>query len=319
MVATTYTVRVEENKAGGRLDRVLAEALPELSRTRVQVLIRDGHVACNDGPPVRDPDFRVEAGSIWRVEAAPLPPAAVLAEAIPLDVVFEDEDIVVVDKPAGLVVHPGAGNPAGTLVNALLRHCAGRLALAGGPLRPGIVHRLDKDTSGLIVAAKSDAAYHALVEQFASHSIERGYHAIVHGVPCPVEGRVEGAIGRSPVNRKKMARVLSGGKPAATDYRVVRSFKIQASLVECRPLTGRTHQIRVHLASIGHPLIGDPLYGRRQRPPAGARPEAVAAFGRQALHAFLIAFAHPRTGRRLLLESRMPFDMKGLICDLEAL
>ncbi|HSO42057.1 MAG TPA: RluA family pseudouridine synthase [Rhodospirillales bacterium] len=319
MIATTYTVKVEKDKAGARLDRVLAEALPELSRTRVQSLIRNGHVAGN-GPPVVNPDFRVEAGSIWRIEATPLPAPVVTAEAIPLDVVFEDDDLIVVDKPAGLVVHPGAGNPHGTLVNALLRHCRGELARAGGLLRPGIVHRLDKDTSGLIVAAKTDAAYRSLVGQFAAHSIERGYYALVHGVPCPAQGRIEGAIGRSPVDRKKMALTTSGGKGAATDYRVVRTFKAAASLVECRPLTGRTHQIRVHLTSLGHPLIGDPLYGRRKPRPGHSLPAAVAAaLDRQALHAFLIAFDHPTAGWRLCFRSRMPVDMKGLICELEQL
>jgi 23S rRNA pseudouridine1911/1915/1917 synthase len=320
MDATTYTVKVEENKAGARLDRVLAEALPELSRTRVQSLIRQGRVAGASGSPVVDPDVRVEAGSVWRVEAAPLPAPAVLAEAIPLEVVFEDEHLVVVDKPAGLVVHPGAGNPDGTLVNALLRHCDGALARAGGLVRPGIVHRLDKDTSGLIVAAKTDAAYRSLVEQFAAHTIERGYYAVVHGVPFPAEGRIEGAVGRSAANRKKMAVVAKGGKPAATDYRVVRAFAGRASLIECRPLTGRTHQIRVHLTSIGHPLIGDPLYGRGKIRLGRHAPAPVApALDRQALHAFLIAFDHTAAGRRLRFQSEMPTDMKGLLRELDAL
>jgi 23S rRNA pseudouridine1911/1915/1917 synthase len=320
MVATTYTVTVEENKAGARLDRVLAEALPELSRTRVQSLIRDGHVAAGGGGTVLDPDFRVAAGSIWRIEAIPLPPPEVLAEAIPLKVVFEDDDLIVVDKPAGLVVHPGAGNPDGTLVNALLRHCDGKLARAGGLLRPGIVHRLDKDTSGLIVAAKTDLAYRSLVEQFASHAIERGYHAIVHGVPRPAEGRIEGAIGRSAANRKKMALTPVGGKPAATDYRVLRAFKMAAALVECRPKTGRTHQIRVHLTSIGHPLVGDRLYGRRRIDLVQkASPAVAASLDRQALHAFLIAFSHPASARRLSFHSETPHDLKGLICELDLL
>jgi 23S rRNA pseudouridine1911/1915/1917 synthase len=320
MVGTTYTVTVEENKAGARLDRVLAEALPELSRTRVQSLIRDGHVAAGAGGAVLDPDFRVAAGSTWRIEAIPLPSPEVLAEAIPLDVVYEDDDLIVVDKPAGLVVHPGAGNPDGTLVNALLRHCGGKLARAGGLLRPGIVHRLDKDTSGLMLAAKTDLAYRSLVEQFASHTIERGYHAIVHGVPRPAEGRIDGAIGRSPANRKRMALTLAGGKPAATRYRVLRAFKTVAALVECRPETGRTHQIRVHLTSIGHPLVGDRLYGRRRSLLVGMAPPAVAAgLDRQALHAFLIAFSHPASARRLSFCSELPHDMKGLICELEPL
>jgi 23S rRNA pseudouridine1911/1915/1917 synthase len=320
MVATTYTVTVEENKGGARLDRVLAEALPELSRSRVQSLIRGGHVAAGAGGAVVDPDFRVAAGSTWRIEAIPLPAPEVLAEAIPLEVVFEDDDLIVVDKPAGLVVHPGAGNPDGTLVNALLRHCGGKLARAGGLLRPGIVHRLDKDTSGLMVAAKTDVAYRSLVEQFAGHTIERGYQAIVHGVPRPAEGRIEGAIGRSPANRKKMALTAVGGKPAATRYRVLRAFEAVAALVECRPETGRTHQIRVHLTSIGHPLVGDRLYGRRRSLLAERTLPAVAAPpDRQALHAFLIAFSHPLSARRLSFHSELPHDLRGLVCELERL
>ncbi|MGZ9033419.1 MAG: RluA family pseudouridine synthase, partial [Rhodospirillales bacterium] len=180
------------------------------------------------------------------------------------------------------------------------------------------VHRLDKDTSGLIVAAKTDAAYRSLVGQFAAHSIERGYYALVHGVPCPAQGRIEGAIGRSPVDRKKMALTTSGGKGAATDYRVVRTFKAAASLVECRPLTGRTHQIRVHLTSLGHPLIGDAIYGRR-KPPSDRSAAAAATLDRQALHAFLIAFDHPTTGRPLRFRAEMPFDVRGLIDQLEQL
>ena len=196
----------------------------------------------------------------------------------------------------------------------------GDLGAAGGLLRPGIVHRLDKDTSGLIVAAKTDVAYYSLVEQFASHTIERGYHAIVYGVPRPAEGRIQGDIGRSAANRKKMALTLMGGKPAATDYRVLRAFKAAAALVECRPKTGRTHQIRVHLTSIGHPLIGDRLYGRRRGDLAEKASLAVAALlDRQALHAFLIAFSHPASTRRLSFRSETPHDLKGLICELERL
>lgn len=320
MTVTTYTVTVPHNKGGARLDRVLAEAVPDLSRTRLQALIRSGFVAGTSGGPVHDPDLPVEAGSVWSVIVNPLPEARAAAEAIPLDVVFEDDDVIVVDKPPGLVVHPGAGNPAGTLVNALLHHCCGALARAGGSLRPGIVHRLDKDTSGLIVAAKTDRAYAALVEQFASHSIERGYYAIVRGVPRQQQGRVALRIGRSPNDRKKMAVVPTGGKVAATDYRVIQAYAKAASLVECRPLTGRTHQIRVHMAALGHPLIGDALYGRRIGSAGrnGPRP-AVPAFGRQALHAFLIAFRHPQMPKTLRFLSDIPRDMNGLLASLELL
>jgi 23S rRNA pseudouridine1911/1915/1917 synthase len=313
---TSYTVTVTENKVGARLDRVLAEALPGLSRTRVQALIREGHVATSDGGPVQDPAHRVGAGTTWSIVAAPLPVPVVTAEDIPLDIIFEDDDLVVVDKPAGLVVHPGAGNPAGTLVNALLRHCRGALSRAGGPLRPGIVHRLDKDTSGLLIAAKTDRAYVALVEQFAAHSIERAYLAAVLGVPPQPHGRIALPIGRSGIDRKKMA-VVSGGKVAATDYRVVRSFARAASLVECRPLTGRTHQIRVHMAALGHPLIGDPLYGRKW--PFSSSSMRPPTFHRQALHAFLIAFRHPGGSGEMRFESALHPDMKELLDTLEIL
>ncbi len=317
---TTYTVTVAENKAGARLDRVLAEALPDLSRTRLQTLIRDGFVAPVGAGAVHDPACRVESGSAWRIVADPMPEPDVVAEAIPLDVVFEDDDVIVVDKPPGLVVHPGAGNPSGTLVNALLRHCRGALSRAGGSLRPGIVHRLDKDTSGLIVAAKSDCAYAALVEQFSTHSIERGYYAVVRGVPRQPHGRIALPIGRCPSNRKKMAVVTSSGKIAATDYRVIRRYAASASLVECRPLTGRTHQIRVHMAALGHPLLGDSLYGRRPaRESRSALAAAAPPIARQALHAYLIAFHHPRTSETLRLVSEIPYDMSMLMASLERL
>ncbi|MBL8660970.1 MAG: RluA family pseudouridine synthase [Rhodospirillales bacterium] len=315
---TTYNVTVAENKAGARLDRVLADALPELSRTRLQALIRDGCVALVDAGCVHDPAHRVRGGDAWTVVAVPMPEPGVAAEAIPVAVVYEDDDVIVVDKPPGLVVHPGAGNPSGTLVNALLRHCRGVLARAGGSLRPGIVHRLDKDTSGLMVAAKSDRSYRALVEQFSSHSIERGYYAVVRGVPRQPAGCIALAIGRSPVNRKKMATVTSGGKAAATDYRVIRSYRQAASLVECRPRTGRTHQIRVHMAALGHPLLGDPLYGRK-RQGGLADGEGLPAFGRQALHAYLIAFCHPRTRETLRFTSDFPQDFSTLMASLEGL
>lgn len=311
---------IEETGAGARLDRALADALgSNASRSRAKALIEAGHARI-DGTVITDPSRKVKTGERVALDIPPPESAKQEAEDIPLSVVHEDAHLIVVDKPAGLVVHPGAGNPDGTLVNALLRHCDGKLARAGGLLRPGIVHRLDKDTSGLIVAAKTDVAYRSLVEQFASHTIERGYHAIVHGVPRPAEGRIEGAIGRSAANRKKMALTPVGGKPAATDYRVLRAFKTAAALVECRPKTGRTHQIRVHLTSIGHPLIGDRLYGRRRIDLAEKASPAVAALlDRQALHAFLIAFSHPVSARRLSFHSETPHDLNGLTCELDRL
>jgi len=320
MTVTTYTVTVAENKAGTRLDRVLAEALPDLSRNRLQMLIRSGSVASIGGERVHDPAFRVDSGSAWRVDVDPLPEPNLAAEDIALDIVFEDDDVIVVDKPPGLVVHPGAGNPAGTLVNALLQHCAGNLARAGGSLRPGIVHRLDKDTSGLIVAAKTDRAYVALVEQFASHTIERAYYAVVRGVPLQPAGRIAASIGRSPVNRKKMATLARGGKAAITDYRLLQPFATTASLVECRPLTGRTHQIRVHMAALGHPLLGDPLYGRQAAiANRGGVGRGALSFDRQALHAFLIGFRHPRNAEWMLFRSEIPNDIRSLLLFLERL
>ncbi|MFN5903855.1 MAG: RluA family pseudouridine synthase, partial [Novosphingobium sp.] len=230
-------------------------------------------------------------------------------------IVFEDEHLIVVDKPAGLVVHPAAGNLDGTLVNALLHHCRGQLSGIGGVARPGIVHRIDKDTSGLLVVAKTDAAHEGLAKQFADHSIHRAYLAIVGGVPIPPAGTVRGAIARSATNRKKMALVEDGrGKHAVTHFRTVRALG-GAALVECRLETGRTHQVRVHMASIGHPLLGDPVYGRT---PPRLRPILSRLhFARQALHAAELGFVHPVTGAAQRFESALPADMTGLLVELE--
>ena len=306
--------------AGTRLDRALQRRLPELSRSRLKQLILAGHVA-GGGMVLRDPAQRASAGArIVVILPEPDEPAP-RAEPIPLAIRFEDEHLVVVDKPVGLVVHPAPGNPEGTLVNALLAHCGASLSGIGGVRRPGIVHRLDKDTSGLLVAAKTEAAHHALSRDFAARRVERAYSAVVWGVPSPAAGEIAGNIGRSPVNRKKMAVVGEGrGKPALTRYRVERRFANHASLIECRLLTGRTHQVRVHLAHIGHPLIGDPVYGARagravaRTGPAGAE---IAAFPRQALHARLLGFCHPATGETLSFESPLPADMEGLLANLE--
>ena len=317
MSASPYTVRMTEDKAAVRLDRALASALPGLSRNRVRALIEDGRVTADGGEPARDPARRVRPGEVYHVHvpAAPVPELA--AQAMTLDVVHEDAHLIVVNKPPGLVVHPGAGNPDGTLVNALLAHCGGVLAPAGGPKRPGIVHRLDKDTSGLLIAAKSDLAYHGLVAQFAAHSIERAYHALVWGVPTAASGSIEGNVGRDPRNRKRMAVVARGGKPAATDYRVLERFGTIAALLECRPRTGRTHQIRVHLSHLGHPIVGDPVYGgggnRRMRVlPEPAR-AALTQVRRQALHAFLIGVIHPATGQMIRLRVQLFNDIKCVI------
>jgi 23S rRNA pseudouridine1911/1915/1917 synthase len=242
-------------------------------------------------------------------------------QAIALDVIYEDADLIVVDKPAGMVVHPAPGNPDRTLVNALIAHCGDSLSGIGGVQRPGIVHRLDKDTSGLIVAAKNDFTHVGLGTQFATRDLTRRYGAVVWGVPSPVTGTIEGNIGRSPRNRKKMAVVARGGRPAITRYRILRTFGGGASLIECRLETGRTHQIRVHLAARGHPLIGDPLYGRGRRQRtlglAESSGQAVAGFRRQALHARSLVFRHPRSGDRLRFDIDLPADIKALIDSLD--
>jgi 23S rRNA pseudouridine1911/1915/1917 synthase len=320
LAGSTYTVTVAEDKAGTRLDRFLAAAIPKLSRSRLQALIADALVEVGGAGPVHDASRRIRAGEIYTVTVPAATPAVLQAQSIPLSVVFEDRHLVVIDKPVDLVVHPGAGNPDGTLVNALLAHCPDGLSGIGGPLRPGIVHRLDKDTSGLIVVAKDDTAHVALARQFAEHSVERAYYAVVWGVPRRRQGEIAGNIGRSPTNRKKMAVVPRGGKPALTRYRVIDSFGDLASLVECRPATGRTHQIRVHMAALGHPLIGDTLYGGGRSRLRGLPASIGADFpdiDRQALHAYLIGFHHPVTSDLLRFHSDMPPDIKALVDFLE--
>lgn len=316
MSRPTYTVQVSEDKAGQRLDRLLAGHLPDISRTRLQALIQNGDVREQGRGVECDPACRVRTGEVYSI-AIPDPPVLELqAQPMALDVVYEDDDVIVVDKPPGLVVHPGAGNPDRTLVNALIAHCGGRLSSIGAPLRPGIVHRLDKDTSGLMVAAKTDAAHVSLTGQFAEHSVDRAYYAVAWNAPLESEGEVTGAIGRDPTNRKRMAIVARGGKPAKTRYRVMARYGGIACLLECRPFTGRTHQIRVHMASLGHPLIGDTLYGggpRRVRGVTDSIQQSVTVLGRQALHAFLIGFVHPKYGDRFMFRSKLPMDINQLV------
>jgi 23S rRNA pseudouridine1911/1915/1917 synthase len=316
------TYRVAGDAAGQRLDRVLAAHFPELSRSRLKVLIEDGRVSA-DGETITEPSYRVKHGQTF----ATIVPEAVACEpapqAIPLDVQYEDKELLVIDKPAGLVVHPAPGNPDMTLVNALLAHCGSSLSGIGGVRRPGIVHRLDKDTSGVMVVAKTDTAHRALSRQFEARSAERAYLAAVRGVPMPPSGRIVGNIGRDPRNRKKMAVVADRrGKPAATNYRVLRRLGKCASLVECRLESGRTHQVRVHMAHLGHPLIGDSLYARGNRGWMKGLPdsviEALRAFPRQALHAAALGFDHPASGNRLHFETDMPKDMKDLCGILES-
>ncbi|GAA4763205.1 RluA family pseudouridine synthase [Stakelama sediminis] len=306
--ASTIEAQIGEAAHGWRLDRALAQAVPTLSRERLKVLIAAGNVVDPRGVPVRNPSQKASAGTIFSVSIPEPEPAHNAAQAIALNVVYEDEHLLVIDKPAGLVVHPAAGNPDGTLVNALLHHCAGQLSGIGGVARPGIVHRIDKDTSGLIVAAKHDRAHEGLARQFKAHSIDRRYRAIVAGVPMQSEGVIEAPLGRSPANRKKMA-IVPGGKHATTRYRLIQPLK-EAALIECRLETGRTHQVRVHMASIGHPLLGDPVYGR-PRTVHRSTLETL-SFRRQALHAAHLGFTHPIDSRNLAFDSEIPADMGEL-------
>jgi len=316
------TVRTGAGEAGQRLDRALAVNLPALSRTRLKRLIEAGRVTC-EGTALRDPALRVRCGQNFVVILPEIEDPAPAGQPMPLDIRFEDSHLIVIDKPAGLVVHPAPGNPDGTLVNALLSHCGASLSGIGGVRRPGIVHRLDKDTSGLMVVAKTEAAHQALSRDFALRRIDRAYVAFVWGVPTPPAGEIAANIGRSPVNRKKMAVVgQDRGKRAVTRYRVERSFQDRAALVECRLGTGRTHQIRVHLAHCGYPLIGDPLYGTRAGrivARAGTAGAGIVAFSRQALHACLLGFTHPADFRPLVFESPLPADLRELTANLERL
>ena len=320
--ATRAVVLASASEAGQRLDRALAFHLPALSRTRLKRLIHAGHVTC-EGTTLRDPALRVRRGQNFVVFLPDDTDAAPIAQPIALDIQFEDGHLIVIDKPAGLVVHPAPGNPEGTLVNALISHCGASLSGIGGVRRPGIVHRLDKGTSGLMVVAKTEAAHRALSRDFMLRRIERAYAAIVWGVPTPFAGEITGNIGRSPANRKKMTVVREGrGKPAVTHYRVERSFHSHAALLECRLATGRTHQIRVHLANRGHPLIGDPVYGARawrDVARSGAVGARIAAFPRQALHARLLGFAHPAGRGCLMFDSPLPADIHELVDNLERL
>jgi 23S rRNA pseudouridine1911/1915/1917 synthase len=312
-----------------RLDRVLASHLAELSRSRLKALILAGKVEVRNAP-IRDPAYHVGSGDTITIDvpepAAPEP----AAENIALQIVHEDDDIIVIDKPRGLVVHPAAGHETGTLVNALIAHCGASLSGIGGVRRPGIVHRLDKDTSGLLVAAKNDAAHQSLSAQFADHgrsgAMRRGYLAFVWGVPSRQRGTIDAPIDRHPHAREKMA-VRQGGREAITHWEVVESFTGQdgkpiAALLACQLETGRTHQIRVHLAHIGHPLLGDSVYGPHFKTKASRlAPEgqaAVAALSRQALHAYLLALAHPKTGEILQWNSDLPADLASLRDCLQA-
>jgi 23S rRNA pseudouridine1911/1915/1917 synthase len=299
----------------GRLDSALSVAIPQLSRARIQALIAENALMI-DGNTVNDAASKRYNGKPFKL-AIPAPrPDKAEPQDITLDIVFEDEHLIIVDKPAGLVVHPAAGHADGTLVNALLHHCHGKLSGIGGVERPGIVHRIDKDTSGLLVVAKSDVAHERLAKLFAAHDIERRYFAIVSGVPAPPAGTVSTQIGRSTVNRKKMAVLPENkGKHAVTHYRTLESFA-KTALVQCTLETGRTHQVRVHMAHIGHPLIGDATYSNRQNPYRIGPNQS--KFERQALHAASLGLIHPISGETLRFESSLPEDMQLLLSQLRA-
>ncbi|WP_439122593.1 RluA family pseudouridine synthase [Marivita sp.] len=323
-----------------RLDKALARDVPEaasLSRTRLARLIDEGAVR-RDGEVLTNPKASVMEGDVIEVTLPALVETHIEAEDLPLDVRFEDDDLIVVMKPAGVVVHPAPGTPSGTLVNALLHHFGGKLSGVGGVGRPGIVHRIDKDTSGLLVIAKSDRAHHGLADQFAAHSVERVYQALVHGHPDPADPRLRGVRGvsiepgavikvtsdlaRHKTDRQRQAVFFGHGKHAITRARVLEVFgaPAQVSLVECRLETGRTHQIRVHMAHTGHGLIGDPVYGGRRKVAKGALPDAamalLAGFDRQALHAAVLGFEHPVSGETIRFEAALPQDMDDLITSL---
>ncbi len=307
---STIEARIPDAAHGQRIDKALADVVADLSRERIKALMAAGHVAGQDGP-VSDSARKVAAGQRFTITVPVAVPLDNVAQDIPLAIVYEDDHLIVVDKPAGLVVHPAAGNLDGTLVNALLHHCAGNLSGIGGVVRPGIVHRIDKGTSGLLVVAKSDAAHEGLARQFKDHSIDRRYLAIVGGRVQTSAGTVDAPLARSPNDRKKMAIVHSlTAKHAVTHWRKLRQLR-EASLIECRLETGRTHQVRVHMASIGHALLGDPVYAGR-RPVLRATLETM-NFRRQALHAAHLGFIHPVTSNALAFDSDLPADMQELL------
>jgi 23S rRNA pseudouridine1911/1915/1917 synthase len=325
----TVEVTVKGDEGSARLDRVLAARVAELSRSRLKALILAGSVAVKH-TAVRDPAFHVARGDTITIDVPEPVPAEPQGENIALDIVYEDDDLIVLNKPKGLVVHPAAGHETGTLVNALIAHCGASLSGIGGVRRPGIVHRLDKDTTGLMVVAKNDQAHQSLTAQFADHGrtgpMERGYVAFVWGVPNRQRGTIDAPIDRHPYAREKMA-VREGGREAITHWELAQVFqgrdgKPVASLLACRLETGRTHQIRVHLAHLGHPLMGDAVYGPHFKTKAGQLgnrgKEALTALDRQALHAYLLTVEHPRTGKLLHWEAPLPEDLLLLKETLQA-
>jgi 23S rRNA pseudouridine1911/1915/1917 synthase len=315
-----HVVTVDESASGERLDRALAAALPDLTRSRVKALIESRRVALEDGRTIEEPSRKVKTGERFVVDIPEPEPAEPKPQAIDLDILYEDSDLLVLNKPAGLVVHPAPGNPDSTLVNALLAHCGDSLSGIGGVRRPGIVHRLDKDTSGVMVVAKNDRSHHALAKLFAAHDLTRIYRALVWGGPKAQKGTIEAAIGRHPVDRKRMAVRTTSGRMAVTEYWVERRFGPPlapvASLLGAKLGTGRTHQVRVHLAHLGCPVVGDPVYGRKSR--NASQPASLRGFGRQALHAAVLEFRHPRTGKEMRFATELPQDFRMLVAELNS-
>ncbi len=314
-----WSITAGPEDSGARLDRFMADRIGTLSRSRVKSLITSGYAAAG-GVAITDPASAVHPGIEYALRPPPTVGVVPQAQAMPLTILYEDPDLLVLDKPAGLVVHPAPGHQDGTLVNALLAHCGDALAI-GGERRPGIVHRLDRDTSGVMVVAKTDLAMAGLANAFATRTLERSYLALCWGVPAPSEGEIEGAIGRDPRDRKRMAVLTRGGKVALTRYRVRKTWQGAVSLAECRLATGRTHQIRVHLAMVGHPIVGDPVYLRRVPAVARLLPVGLRGllldFPRQALHAAVLGFTHPRTGALLRFETPPPPDFEAIRAGLE--
>lgn len=310
------TEPVSAEEKGSRLDKYLASVVPGMSRSRIQNLIENGCVSCDDDI-ISDNSFKVKLEDVYQIFIPEAEEADPEPENIPLNVVYEDKDLIVVNKPAGMTVHPAPGAYHGTLVNALLYHCRDNLSGIGGVKRPGIVHRIDKDTSGLLVVAKNDAAHRGLSEQFFEHTIERTYFAVVYGVPNPMSGQIDANIGRSPYDRKKMAILQGKGKHAVTHYKTLKNFGGAASLIQCNLETGRTHQIRVHMSSIGCNLIGDQVYSKAKKSSLRFADDDIKnyvnGFPRQALHAASLGFIHPVTAEKLQFSSALPADIQELL------
>ncbi len=314
--AEVIEITITPGQAGQRIDRLLSEQAGAPSRSRIKTLIEEGRLS-RQGTGIREPADMARSGATYTLVLPPPVSATPLPQPMAFPILFEDRDLIVLDKPAGMVVHPAPGNPDGTLVNALLAHCGPGFTGIGAERRPGIVHRLDKDTSGVMVVAKTQLANDALTTAFATRDLERSYLALAWGLPVPLAGSIEGAIGRDKRDRKRMAVVGHGGKAALTHYQVLRAYGTAVSLLRCRLATGRTHQIRVHLSTSGHPIVGDPVYCRRI--PSMAKTLPISArgvlldFPRQALHAASLGFAHPRTKEAMRFETPVPPDMAALI------